>query len=443
MSTETITTPSMVDITLLQDNNEESTLTEPVKVLEDSSGSSSSEFDLNVLEELQSIIKGIIVKHLSSVTITTTTNEQHDDKEKEDDGEKEIKANGDQEEQKQERLQDTHSNIVVYPFDHLSQDELKQLIGDDEQPTLFLDPLQATKFNYDNQLDYLMLLKNNKLYYPSKPYHKHVGIVLYAWGALQRFPVSFNQLYGLNETVIVKDTIDNNNNVKQEGEERESSTSTSTTKSVDENNTTSLNSPESSTSTTTSTTTPPPPITIQINQLTNQTNTDRLVRLISNWKNDMIKDKEEQVYQFLKPLTMRCILTMFGVRKTLGSVDTYFPPGPIKLINTSNQLHSPKSASKLTVSSRALCKHGIRSENSFWGSGKGPEPIKNLRAEKVMVSILSDPTWINIHLLPHNITIIEIRNYLGYGLRWDASGESFRGYLEPQMEDGHEKGWKH
>lgn len=27
----------------------------------------------------------------------------------------------------------------------------------------------------------------------------------------------------------------------------------------------------------------------------------------------------------------------------------------------------------------------------------------------------------------------------GYGARWEASGDKFRGFLEPQMEGGHEK----
>jgi hypothetical protein len=30
----------------------------------------------------------------------------------------------------------------------------------------------------------------------------------------------------------------------------------------------------------------------------------------------------------------------------------------------------------------------------------------------------------------------------GYGLRWGTDG-TFRGLLEPQMEDGHAKGWIH
>lgn len=31
----------------------------------------------------------------------------------------------------------------------------------------------------------------------------------------------------------------------------------------------------------------------------------------------------------------------------------------------------------------------------------------------------------------------------GYGARWLHNGSEFRGFLEPQMEDGHLVGWRH
>jgi len=62
----------------------------------------------------------------------------------------------------------------------------------------------------------------------------------------------------------------------------------------------------------------------------------------------------------------------------------------------------------------------------------------------ILKKILCDASWINIHTLPHDIPIFEVRNSLGYGARWTAVGRhEFRGFLEPQMEDGHDKGWKH
>jgi len=68
---------------------------------------------------------------------------------------------------------------------------------------------------------------------------------------------------------------------------------------------------------------------------------------------------------------------------------------------------------------------------------------KNTFADEKVREIMRGAVWLNLHLLPHNVTIFEIRNNLGYGARWGADGAQFRGFLEPQMEDGHEKGWKH
>ena len=32
---------------------------------------------------------------------------------------------------------------------------------------------------------------------------------------------------------------------------------------------------------------------------------------------------------------------------------------------------------------------------------------------------------------------------IGYGVRWSLNDLAFRGFLEPQMVDGHEVGWRH
>ncbi len=56
--------------------------------------------------------------------------------------------------------------------------------------------------------------------------------------------------------------------------------------------------------------------------------------------------------------------------------------------------------------------------------------------------LIKECCWINIHQLPGDLPIIELRIEQGYGIRWRLDG-FFRGFLEPQMSDGHEKGWKH
>jgi len=50
------------------------------------------------------------------------------------------------------------------------------------------------------------------------------------------------------------------------------------------------------------------------------------------------------------------------------------------------------------------------------------------------------------HLLMNpQLNILEIRNTLGRGARWGLENQVvfFRGFIEPQMENGHEVGWRH
>jgi len=98
----------------------------------------------------------------------------------------------------------------------------------------------------------------------------------------------------------------------------------------------------------------------------------------------------------------------------------------------------------LTVGARALSKHCLRSSDGWWGGNlKGPDSLKNKMAQEICLQILVNTVWMNIHLLPHEIKIFEVRTSDGYGARWSFDGLEFRGFLEPQMEDGHEKGWCH
>ena len=111
------------------------------------------------------------------------------------------------------------------------------------------------------------------------------------------------------------------------------------------------------------------------------------------------------------------------------------------------------------------------------------EEKKNQHAVSVVERILDNCTWINIHTLPvrmltttviftittitltitailtcvytcynlmilffsqHDIRVVEVRTVEGYGARWQLLPESqFRGFLEPQMKDGHSVHWKH
>ena len=164
--------------------------------------------------------------------------------------------------------------------------------------------------------------------------------------------------------------------------------------------------------------------------------------------NNIINNKEiSDIYNYLIEnififFNSRDILTFFGIRKTTGSIDDYIPLDKILLINKFKELNNPKST--LTVGAKALCKHSHRSvTDPFWPGQGGKEKDKNENAEKMLNLFLNECVWINIHLLPHQLIIIELRIDKGYGIRWQANDGMFRGFLEPQMEDGHDKGWIH
>ena len=161
----------------------------------------------------------------------------------------------------------------------------------------------------------------------------------------------------------------------------------------------------------------------------------------------IINTKDIDIYNYLINnifinFTPRDILTFLGIRKTKGSIDNYIPLDKNILISKFKELNNQKS--KLTVGAKALCKHSHRSvTESFWPGQEGKEIEKNQNAEKMLNLFLEECVWINMHLLPHNLIIIELRIDKGYGIRWQVNDGMFRGFLEPQMEDGHEKGWIH
>lgn len=116
------------------------------------------------------------------------------------------------------------------------------------------------------------------------------------------------------------------------------------------------------------------------------------------------------------------------------------------------------NSSKITVGARAIVKHSERGKEvniqqlikKFWGICTGNLEEQNQRANELMKRMFEECIWINVHFLPHSKEIIEvkynnynqIRNSKGYGMRWEIGGE-FRGLIEPQMDDGHKKKWKH
>ena len=146
------------------------------------------------------------------------------------------------------------------------------------------------------------------------------------------------------------------------------------------------------------------------------------------------------VDEVLENLTKADILFLLGMRRTVGSV-TVLPPDISNLWLSYQALGHAKSS--LTVGARALSKHCHRSGDNWWGVCTGSENNKNEHALAILERIFLDAVWINVHTLPHNVQVLEVRCSEGYGLRWTSNGCSFRGFLEPQMTDGHEKGWRY
>lgn len=160
------------------------------------------------------------------------------------------------------------------------------------------------------------------------------------------------------------------------------------------------------------------------------------------------------------------VFAILGMRRTIGTTSTLslgidcthemylLPPPPKDLVEASCKLHKPGSKSSLTVGARALDKHADRGQSQFYGSIQGNESTKNDHAKQIVIKLIEDAEWINIHMfggVEASRPVIEVRTVDGYGARWSAVWNDafrvdeilFRGFLEPQMEDGHEKRWMH
>lgn len=142
----------------------------------------------------------------------------------------------------------------------------------------------------------------------------------------------------------------------------------------------------------------------------------------------------------------RGVLFCLGVRRTQGSVDKYVLPQRAVIENSFSQIYlkeESKGASNLSVGARSLTKHAHRSSEGFWGKIVGTDQVKNQAAQEVLRRLLNEAAWINIHCLPNEQPVLEIRVAQGYGARWFVEKKMFRGFVEPMMDGGHEKGWKH
>eukprot|EP00808_Paulinella_micropora_P018536 g73819.t1 len=152
--------------------------------------------------------------------------------------------------------------------------------------------------------------------------------------------------------------------------------------------------------------------------------------------------RADELRKVLQALGPRGVLTLLGLACTTGSVDR-LPPTADRLRAAFRQLHDPRPHTRMTVGARALAKHAPRASDGWWGRVQGPDSQKNWAAEQVLSFVLARATWANLHGLPHDVEIYELRVQAGYGARWSADGSVFRGFLEVPLPDGHAVGWRH
>jgi hypothetical protein len=146
----------------------------------------------------------------------------------------------------------------------------------------------------------------------------------------------------------------------------------------------------------------------------------------------------------LRLLGVDGVMSLLSLRITAGTARGVLPPGLRQLWRAFNEAHA---GTRLTVGARALTKHFARSSERFWGASiDGPAGDKNVNACRILCNLIDDLQWMNVHALPHDTYVFEIRNSLSYGARWHLDAlckATFRGFLEPVTPDGHENGWLH
>ncbi|KAI3923095.1 hypothetical protein MKW98_000085 [Papaver atlanticum] len=136
--------------------------------------------------------------------------------------------------------------------------------------------------------------------------------------------------------------------------------------------------------------------------------------------------------------------TLLGLKHTTGTIADALPPPRSALLSSFLTPQNPHiKGSTMTEGARALAKHVHRGGNKWWGNFVGNDINKNKIALEVINQLISNCRWINIHIVPPYDGVLEIRVAEGYGARWSKEGSKFIGFLEPYMEDGHSKRWRH
>jgi len=100
------------------------------------------------------------------------------------------------------------------------------------------------------------------------------------------------------------------------------------------------------------------------------------------------------------------------------------PPAQSILAEAYNMPPRPKT--RMSSGAVALCKHFERGDASsehgkahpFWPLPKGSNDSKTQTATEVLNKMMRDAQWKNMMMLHRGVAVYEIRNSLGYGMRW-------------------------
>ena len=156
-----------------------------------------------------------------------------------------------------------------------------------------------------------------------------------------------------------------------------------------------------------------------------------------------------------------------GLAYTIGSALGSRPPSA----ETCLAAYIVPNKAGLTAGSHAWSKHSHRSlpipsdtaeedqqkrSAGWWETPSGLIPLINERSLRLLWKVMDNATWRNLHWLPHEVLVYEVRVVEGYGMRWsqDQVDRSdgvkkenrpwiFCGFVEPSMENGHALKWRH
>ncbi|KAL4310061.1 hypothetical protein GQ457_01G023610 [Hibiscus cannabinus] len=146
----------------------------------------------------------------------------------------------------------------------------------------------------------------------------------------------------------------------------------------------------------------------------------------------------------LSKLSYEGVQRLLGLAHTTGTIADALPPPKSTLLSSFMLPYNPGvKGSTLTHGARALAKHVDRSSSKYWGNLIGSDSNKNDLAMGVILNLTTNSCWLNVYTVQPHGDVFEIRVAEGYGARWSKDGTKFIGFLEPYMDDGHLKGWKH